>query len=104
MSLATSEKKSTWLVTGASSGFGLALTRMALEAGYRVIATSRNPSSYPEIQKEIAAKGGELIALDINAPDSASAIDRLQKEGTEIDVLINSAGCAILGPAESFTE
>ncbi|CAH0026953.1 unnamed protein product [Clonostachys rhizophaga] len=104
MSLSWGEKKLTWLITGASSGFGLALTRLALEGGHRVIATSRNPSSYPDIEKEISSKGGELVALDINAPDSADVIYKLQEKGVEVEVLVNCAGAAILGPAESFNE
>ncbi|CAG9954536.1 unnamed protein product [Clonostachys rosea f. rosea IK726] len=104
MSLSWGEKKLTWLITGASSGFGLALTRLALEGGHRVIATSRNPSSYPDIEKEITSKGGELLALDINAPDSADVIYKLQGQGVEVDILVNCAGSAILGPAESFNE
>ncbi|CAH0058193.1 unnamed protein product [Clonostachys solani] len=104
MSLSWGEKKLTWLITGASSGFGLALARLALEGGHRVIATSRNPSSYPDIEKEISSKGGELVALDINAPDSADAIYKLQEQGVEVDILVNCAGCAILGPAEAFNE
>lgn len=31
----------TWLITGASGGFGLALAREALKAGHRVVATTR---------------------------------------------------------------
>lgn len=104
MSLSWGEKKLTWLITGASSGFGLALTRLALEGGHRVIPTSRNPSSYPDIEKEISSKGGELVALDINAPDSADVIYKLQEQGVEVDILVNCAGSAILGPAESFNE
>jgi NAD(P)-dependent dehydrogenase (short-subunit alcohol dehydrogenase family) len=32
-----------WFITGASKGFGMELTKAALEAGDRVIATARNP-------------------------------------------------------------
>jgi len=32
-----------WFITGASKGFGMELTRAALETGDRVIATARNP-------------------------------------------------------------
>ncbi|KAK2024411.1 NAD(P)-binding protein [Colletotrichum zoysiae] len=94
----------TWLITGCSSGFGLALTRIAQKNGHNVIATSRNPSKHPELQREIENAGGRWLTLDVDDPESGEVIRKLEASGTAIDVLVNNAGWSIHGPAESFTE
>lgn len=100
-----SKDKLTWLITGASSGFGLQLTRLALSHGHIVIATSRTPRSNPELVSEIQSKGGQFLQLDIDAPITATnLIAELEKDGTQVDVLVNAAGYSIHGPVESFTE
>ncbi|KAH8179213.1 short chain dehydrogenase domain-containing protein [Sarocladium implicatum] len=98
-------QKLTWLITGASSGFGLQLSLLALSHGHQVIATSRSPSSHPDLLSSMTSKGGRFLQLDINDPQSPKDfVDNLEKEGVEIDVLVNAAGYSILGPAEAFTE
>lgn len=94
----------TFLVTGASSGFGLALTRLALSHHHTVIATSRNPSRNPSLVTEVESLGGRFLTLDVDDSDSSALVHRLEKDGTAIDVLVNSAGWSMLGPAESFGE
>ncbi|GKT91545.1 short-chain dehydrogenase/oxidoreductase [Colletotrichum tofieldiae] len=94
----------TWLITGCSSGFGLALTRIAQKNGHDVIATSRNPQKHPELQREIEDGGGRWLALDVDDPQSGDMIQTLETSGIAIDVLVNNAGWSIHGPAESFTE
>lgn len=89
------------LITGASSGFGLALTRLFLNTPHTVIATSRNPSTNPSLKAEIESGGGQFLTLDINSPDSASFIHNL---GIHIDVLVNNAGWSLHGPVEIITE
>ncbi|KAK8135977.1 hypothetical protein PG984_003917 [Apiospora sp. TS-2023a] len=94
-----------WLITGCSSGFGLALARVVRSQGHRVIATSRNPSKTPELVSEFnGAEGCRWETLDIDAPDSGSLIKKLEDEGVQIDVLVNNAGWALYGAAEHFTE
>lgn len=96
--------KLTWFITGASSGFALEITRIALSNGHDVIATSRNPNSKPVIKKEIEDLGGRWVPLELDDLNSASTIHNLEKEGTHIDVLFNCAGYAFLGPAEIASE
>ncbi|KAK2774476.1 short chain oxidoreductase [Colletotrichum kahawae] len=94
----------TWLITGCSSGFGLALARIALKNGHYVIATSRNPQKNPELVEEVEKAGGRWLRLDVDDLKSGDVVKDLEENGTAIDVLMNSAGWSIHGPAEGFTE
>jgi NAD(P)-dependent dehydrogenase (short-subunit alcohol dehydrogenase family) len=93
-----------WLITGSSSGFGLSLTRIALRAGHKVIATSRNPSKTPDLVSEIQKLGGVWHALDMTSPESeiAAAVQKAIEVWGRIDVLVNSAGYALLGAFETI--
>ena len=72
--------------------------------GHRVIATSRNPSRTPELVKEVEEKGGKWLQLDVDSPDSASVIEKLEASGQGIDVLVNNAGFSVFAPIEICTE
>ncbi|OHE91574.1 retinol dehydrogenase 8 [Colletotrichum orchidophilum] len=94
----------TWLITGCSSGFGLAFTRLAQKHGHIVIATSRNPQKTPDLAHEVQNGGGRWLSLDVDDLNSGDLLADLEKGGTVIDVLVNNAGWSIHGPAEGFTE
>lgn len=100
----TPKRPLTWLITGCSSGFGLALTREVQSHGHTVIATSRNPSRTPELVAEVEGKGGKWLALDVTAPDCGKLVDDLERGGTHIDVLVNNAGGSIHGVVEQLSE
>lgn len=102
----TSSEKTplTWFITGASTGFGLALTRLALARGHKVIATSRDPSRIPELVAQVRQKGGDWLSLDVDDGAAHEVIGRLEARGTAIDVLVNNAGRSLHGPAESIAE
>ncbi|KAI1389987.1 putative short-chain oxidoreductase [Hypoxylon trugodes] len=95
----------TWLITGASSGFGESLARLVLAGGHNLIATSRNPSKTPEFVAEVnARKGSQWVKLDVDDQDSGKVIDSIEASGHEIDVLVNNAGYSIYGPIETLSE
>ncbi|KAL6252630.1 hypothetical protein RBB50_000349 [Rhinocladiella similis] len=97
----------TWLITGASSGFGLSLARYLLSQGQNVIATSRNPSKTPDLVREIQSNPrGRWATLDVTSPKAeiAKIIKDAWKDFDGIDVLINNAGYSILGAAEEIPE
>lgn len=94
----------TWLITGCSSGFGLAITNIAQSHGHKVIATSRNPSRTPELVVEVESKGGKWLKLDVEDINCARVIKDLEASGQQIDVLVNNAGSSIHACVEQFAE
>ncbi|KAG4435984.1 hypothetical protein IFR05_008526 [Cadophora sp. M221] len=94
-----------WLITGCSSGFGEALTSIALKADHKVIATSRTPSRTPELVQNVEQLGGIWVPFDVSSP--LPAHQSLVKEGIEkfgrIDVLVNCAGMSVVGAVEDFS-
>lgn len=95
----TVSRKLNWLITGASSGLGQSLAIEALEAGHKVIGTSRDVSKAELSCPEFAKSGGKWLNLD---PGQACAHEQLSKslEGHSIDVLVNNAGYAFIGGLE----
>ncbi|MDU9394353.1 oxidoreductase [Pseudomonas sp. zfem002] len=89
----------TWLITGASRGFGTLIAQQALAAGDAVIATARNP-------EDIEARLGQhpnLLAVRLDVTREAQAHDAVAagiKRFGRIDVLVNNAGFGILGAVE----
>ncbi|UJR86956.1 SDR family NAD(P)-dependent oxidoreductase [Sandaracinus amylolyticus] len=77
------------LVTGASSGLGLATATTLAARGFRVFGTSRSGSGGPP--------GTEMRALDVD--DDASVRACVGALG-RIDVLVNNAGRAVVGACE----
>lgn len=85
----------TVLITGCSSGFGLAIARHFLEQDWTVYATMRKPEdnvlpSSPRLH---------VLPLDVTDPDS---IDRAVAAAGPIDVLVNNAGVGALGVLEGM--
>ncbi|KAI2625696.1 putative short-chain oxidoreductase [Hypoxylon sp. NC1633] len=96
----------TWLITGATSGFGESLSRLVLAGGHKLIATSRNPFRSPGLVAEVQSRGNgsQCLKLDVTDLDNAKIIDSLEASGHEIDILVNNAGYCIYGPVETLTE
>ncbi|KAJ3481635.1 hypothetical protein NLG97_g7773 [Lecanicillium saksenae] len=97
-----------WLITGCSSGLGLALARYAQAQGHYVIATSRDPARTPELVAEIERDGrrhGRWAQLDVTDPASGEAIRGLEEEDAlPIDVLVSNAASSVHAVVEAFTE
>jgi len=86
------------LITGATSGIGLACARKFAENGDRLILTGRNEQRLNEIKKELMEKGTDVLTLTFDVRDhekAAKYIQELPKEWQAIDVLVNNAGLAL---------
>ncbi len=96
--------KTVWFITGASSGFGKALTEYAVNKGYTVVATARRQ----EKLETLASQAPEQILpikMDVtNRDEVKSAIDETISKLGKIDVLINNAGYGIVGALEETPE
>ncbi len=88
------------MVTGASSGFGEAISRQLVQAGYKVIGTGRRAERLAALADEL---GEQFLPLAFDVQDKAAtraAIAALPAEWSEMDLLVNNAGLALgLEPA-----
>ena len=92
----------TALITGTSSGIGLATSLHFARNGYRVFAGMRNRSKAGPLEAAAAEESLpiETIQLDICDDDSvAAAFTAAQADGT-VDVLVNNAGIGGASPLE----
>ena len=83
------------LITGATSGIGLACARKFAANGDKLILTGRNEHRLSEIKKELDA---EVMTLAFDVRDRFKAqnyISSLPAEWKKIDVLVNNAGLAL---------
>lgn len=88
----------TVLITGATSGIGLACARRFAQGDYRLILTGRRAEMLNTIKHELEQKGAELLTLCFDVRDreaTATALASLPAEWQAIDVLINNAGLAL---------
>jgi len=93
----------TVLITGCSSGIGLAAAVATAGRGHRVIATMRDLSRDGPLRTAAAAAGVALTlrALDVTAPDTIAAV---VGEAEGVDVLVNNAGVGSAGFFEATTD
>ena len=83
------------LVTGASSGIGLATASLLAARGYRTFGTSRHPDQRP------GPKGVEMLQLDVTSDTGVRAtIAEAVGRAGPIDVLVNNAGFGLFGAIE----
>ena len=86
------------LITGATSGIGLACAKKFAANGDRLILTGRNEHRLNEIRKALTEKGSEVLTLSFDVRDrekAAKYIQELPAEWQQIDVLVNNAGLAL---------
>lgn len=90
----------TALVTGATAGFGLAICKLLLQSGYRVIGTGRRKERLNELHLQF---GDNFLPLVFDIQDSSEvekALNSRPQRWRKIDLLVNNAGLALgLEPA-----
>ncbi|MFE4831244.1 SDR family NAD(P)-dependent oxidoreductase [Streptomyces sp. NPDC056672] len=93
---------STWLITGATSGFGRLVTERALATGAHVIAVGRRRDRLAELVQ--LAPAGEIttLELDLTAPDAQAVLEGTVRAAGRLDVLINNAGYGLFGSVEQI--
>ena len=85
----------TVLVTGASSGIGAHLARVAAQSGARVVLAARRVERLAQLAEDIAAQGGSALAvpLEVTCRDSVEAAFNAAEDAFGVvDVLLNNAG------------
>jgi NAD(P)-dependent dehydrogenase (short-subunit alcohol dehydrogenase family) len=88
----------TWLITGSSRGFGLALAHAVLKAGDNLVATARDVS-------RLDLPGATLVRLDVTDPAAARAAVKLAVDTYGgLDVVVNNAGYANSAPIEDMPD
>lgn len=86
------------LITGATSGIGLACAKKFAENGDKLILTGRNEQRLKEICQELTGKGSEVLTLVFDVRDREKVkqcLDALPAEWQDIDILVNNAGLAL---------
>ncbi len=99
--MTTSETR-TAIITGASSGIGLGITKALLERGWNVVGTSRTIGKSKEL-----VPSANLVLIDGEASKKETAVkvvDAAIKHFGRIDLLVNNAGIYIPKPFTEYTE
>jgi NAD(P)-dependent dehydrogenase (short-subunit alcohol dehydrogenase family) len=88
------------LVTGGSSGIGLAIARMLRDEGYELTLASRRPE---RIEAAAAELGAEAVPANLASEDDCVRVVAAHRQRFGgLDVLVNSAGLGIAGTVESL--
>ena len=80
-----------WIVTGASSGIGLELTKMLCSRGFRVVGVARNSERLEKIKSELG-NCFDYVVADLSTVDGIRSVADSVKGFGSIDVLVNNAG------------
>lgn len=96
------------IITGASSGIGLALAKQLSQQGARLLITARREERLQQLSDAISQEGKVtrpiIVAGDITAFEvQEQIIETAEREMGGLDVLVNNAGLGALGPFSEST-
>jgi short-subunit dehydrogenase len=95
------------VLTGASSGIGLATAKLAAERGARLVLVARSASTLNHLRDEITSAGGEAISIAADVADREKMLLVAQEAARHfgrIDTWINDAGVSIYGRLDEVSE
>ena len=102
------DRTSTALITGGTSGIGFATARNLAELGIHVLVVGRNAERGKKAVEEIRAAGGKGDFIPADLRDAASAREvakrAIELGNGQVDILINNAGIFPFGPTHEMTE
>jgi NAD(P)-dependent dehydrogenase (short-subunit alcohol dehydrogenase family) len=93
------------IVTGASSGIGLAIARMLGEEGFGLTLAARRPDKLEAAASELREAGVELEVVPADVSDEEairSVVERHRDRFGRLDVLVNNAGVGLGAPIEDY--
>lgn len=95
------------VITGASSGIGLATAKLAAERGAKLVLVARSALTLKDLVAQIVGAGGEAIHVVADVADRekmhAAAVEAVSRFG-RIDTWINDAGVSIYGRLDEVSE
>jgi uncharacterized protein len=98
------DQRHTALVTGASGGIGLELTRLLAADGHDLVVVGRERERLESVASELGAQHGVSVrceAHDLSEPHASFRLwGDLTKAGIAVDILVNNAGVGLYGPLE----
>lgn len=86
------------MVTGATSGIGEACAKKFANGGYNVIITGRRHDKLEALKTQLEAQGARVLALTFDVRErevARKAVESIDGEWADIDVLVNNAGLAL---------
>src|SRR4051794_15123885 len=95
------------VITGASSGIGLATAQSAAKQGAKVVLAARSKKTLDDVVHSIQAAGGEAIAVECDVADRQqvqNVADAAIRQFGRIDTWVNDAGVAIYGRLDKVAD
>ena len=95
------------LITGATSGIGLALARVFARKGFNIVMVSSSEKHLVRARRSINERfeniSTEIIVQDLSVAGAAKRVyNKVSEMGIRIDILVNNAGYGLIGSSESI--